>query len=73
MNAEYRYLKDGVAGEITQYLISDYDLTLSEALNILYESETYSKLCNPSTGLYFRGSRYVYSFLKNELNTGCFN
>ena len=73
MSPEFKYMKECVSADLTLFLIVDYNLSLSDALDILYESETYSKLSNPDTGLYFRGSRYVYSYLQNELQTGVFN
>ncbi|WP_297646690.1 hypothetical protein [uncultured Treponema sp.] len=36
----------------------------------VYNSETYEKLINPRTGLYFQSPLYVYDFLKNEVLTG---
>ena len=73
MTAEFKYLKDAVAADLTRFLVEDFNISLSEALDVLFDSETYNKLCNPSTGLYFRGSKYVYSYLKNELQTGVFS
>lgn len=69
-NKEFKYLKEGLASDMVELLMKDYQLDMSAALHILYESDTYSKLNDPSTGLYFQGSRYVYSFLQNELQTG---
>ena len=51
-------------------VMSDYEKSLEESLNILYDSETFQKLSDPKTGLYFQSSRYVYQFLKNEIETG---
>ncbi len=50
--------------------MADYGKSLEESLNVLYDSETFQKLSNPDTGLYFQSSRYVYQFLKNEIETG---
>lgn len=50
--------------------MEDYGKSLEDSLNILYNSETFQKLNNPDTGLYFQSSRYVYQFLKNEIETG---
>jgi len=36
----------------------------------LYTSDTYAKLKNPHTGLYFQSSGYVYDFLLKEITTG---
>ncbi|MDE5850333.1 MAG: hypothetical protein K2H38_09345 [Muribaculaceae bacterium] len=70
MTKEFKYLKEGLASDIVQYLMADYNLDMRSALGVLYDSDTYSKISDPATGLYFQGSRYVYSFLQNELKTG---
>lgn len=70
MTKEFKYLKEGLASDIVQFLMKDYNLDIQTALRTLYDSDTYSKINDPSTGLYFQGSRYVYSYLQNELKTG---
>lgn len=70
MNKEFKYMKEGVASDLTEYLMEDYGLDMRTALSTLYESDTFAKLSDPSTGLYFQGSRYVYTYLQNELQTG---
>ncbi|MDE6534935.1 MAG: hypothetical protein K2K82_02885 [Muribaculaceae bacterium] len=67
---QFQYMKEGVATDLVEYLIKDLNVSLSEALNILYNSELFSKLSNPATGLYYQGSRYVYTFLQHELRCG---
>lgn len=39
-------------------------------LRTLYTSDTYAKLQDAKTGLYFQSPRYVYDFLRNEIKTG---
>lgn len=51
----------------------DFGMSMQEAIDVFYNSETYAKLNNPATGLYFQSSKYVYSYLKNELSTGIFS
>lgn len=70
MTKEFKYLKEGLSSDIVEFLIDDYGLDIERALNTLYESETYSKISEPSTGLYFQSSRYVYSYLQDELQNG---
>lgn len=70
MTKEFKYLKEGLTADIVQYLMKDYHLDMETALNTLYDSDTYSKIINPMTGLYCQGSRYVYTYLQNELQTG---
>lgn len=59
-----------ISKDIVGFLMEDYGKSLENSLNILYNSETFQKLNNPDTGLYFQSSRYVYQFLKNEIETG---
>lgn len=70
MTKEFKYLKEGLTSDIVQFLMKDYNLNIQTALRTLDDSDTYSKISDPSTGLYFQGSRYVYSYLQNELKTG---
>lgn len=68
-SADFNYMKEELAADLAEFLAKDFDMTITEALDAMYGSETYSKLCDPNTGLYFQSSQYVYSFLKNELLT----
>ena len=40
-----------------------------EAIDVLYTSETFERIQDNSTGLYYQSPGYVYSFLQNELTT----
>ena len=68
-DADFNYMKEALAADLAELLAKDFDMTITEALDTMYGSETYSKLCAPNTGLYFQSSQYVYSFLKSELLT----
>ncbi len=67
---EFKYQKEGLTTDIVEFLMKDYELNLGEAFDTLYESDTYSKICDPSTGLYYQSSKYVYTYLQNELQCG---
>ena len=66
---DFNYMKEALATDLAELLAKDFDMTITETLDALYSSETYTKLCNPNTGLYFQSTLYVYSFLKNEILT----
>lgn len=68
-DADFNYMKEALAADLAELLTKDFNMTITEALDAMYGSETYSKLCDPNTGLYFQSSQYVYSYLKNELLT----
>jgi hypothetical protein len=64
------YQIECITRDLAAFLVRDFSLTLEEALRAVYNSETYSKLVNIKTGLYFQSSLYVYDYLKTELQMG---
>ena len=68
--AEFEYMKEGMAADLAELLSKDFNMNICEALDTLYESETYTKLCDSATGLYFQSPKYVYTLLNSELKTG---
>lgn len=70
--SDIKYLTEAMAADLAELLSKDFGMNVSEALDSLYNSETYAKLTNPATGLYFQSPLYVYSFLRNELRFGKF-
>ena len=67
---EFKYMVESVAVDLTEYLMHDYNLSMSEALNLLYNSTTFEKLSDANTGLYYQSSGYVYAYLQKEIKTG---
>jgi hypothetical protein len=53
--------------EITQSLVSDYNLSEKQALDAYFESKTYKTLVDESTGLYQKTWTEVYQLLLREL------
>ena len=45
----------------------------TEALDVLYTSETFERLQDTATGFYFQSVGYVSSFLKNEVENATFS
>ncbi len=67
---DFKYMTEAIAADLAELLSRDFGMSISESLDTLYNSDTYAKLIDPATGLYFQSTQYVYSFLKNELTTG---
>lgn len=65
-----KYLVDRAVDEMTRFLIQDYKLGIDQAIDFIYNSDTYQKLTNPQTGLYVQSPAYIYQLLKNEYKTG---
>ncbi len=58
--------------DLATYLVADFSFDMENALRTVYNSETFKKLTNPKTGLYFQSPLYVYDYLKAEIKTGKF-
>ncbi|MBR0049664.1 MAG: hypothetical protein IJP74_10160 [Prevotella sp.] len=64
---QIQLLKDDLCVELAGYLVDDFHYTPQEAIDVLYTSETFDRLQDNDTGLYYQSAGYVYSFLQNEL------
>ena len=64
---QIQLLKDDLCTEIVGFLMDDFHFPPQEALDILYTSETFDRLQDDETGLYYQSPGYVYSFLMNEM------
>ncbi len=71
MKDEKQMMKDDMVAKLSILLINDNKAsTISNALNTVINSETYQRLIDSKTALYYQSPRYVYDFLLNELSTG---
>ncbi len=70
MSDDIRFQIEILSTELTILLMKEYDWDMQRALDELYVSETYRRLCDPECGLYYQGAIYVFEFLKNEIETG---
>lgn len=53
--------------EVIGYLIEDYKITMEQAMEQFFMSDTFGKLSDIETGLYLDGSAYIYEMLKREM------
>ena len=60
---EFKRLKEQVTARMIQILAEERGYTLEEAIDRVYTSPIYEKLCNAETGLFFQSPRYVLSYL----------
>ena len=65
-----RYLTEGIVKDIVSYLMEDERLSMTEAIALFYNAETFARLSDPKTGLYVESSAYVYEILKAEMKMG---
>lgn len=70
-NAEMMEMTADMVKNLAMRLMrQDKSMTMEQALGIVFNSDTYRKLTNARTGLYFQSPVYVFSFLESELEKG---
>lgn len=69
--SEIEEMKNSMVSVLALMLMEkDKNLSLEQALSLVINSDTYQKLLDDRTRLYFQSPNYVFSFLDNELKTG---
>ena len=69
---EISYLKEFVTKNLVSLVMDHYGYSIETAFDVLYTSETFQKLSDPATGLYFQSPKYVFTYLKDEIENGKF-
>lgn len=70
---QIKAMQEELCIELAQILVDEWNYDIEEALTVLYNSETFERLNNPATGLYYQSAGYIYDFLRNEMTTGRFS
>ena len=65
-------MKEDLSAELIELLMKDWHYSQIEALEVLYNSDTFDRLPDKRTGWYYQSAGYVYSFLQQELTMGDF-
>lgn len=67
---QIKMMQEDLSAELAQILMERWHYTDEQALLFLYNSDTFNRLQDKRTGLYYQSAGYVYSFLENELTRG---
>lgn len=70
MNEKTEMIADMVKSLAWLLMEEDNKLTMEQALSTVFNSDTYQKVLDERTRLYFQSPRYVFSFLEEELKSG---
>lgn len=70
MNKDMQLQIEFLAADLTEMLMDEYGWDMPKALDELYNSKTFEKVNDPRCGLYYQGAVYIFSYLKNEIETG---
>ena len=61
------FLVSHIVDRLTEYLVIDHDMEITDALKIVYQSKTYQQLQDEDGGRYAQSPSYIYELLKREL------
>ena len=68
---EVMEMKAYMVNRLAVMLIERHEgMSMQEALGIVFHSDTYQKMMDDKTRLYYQSPMYVYSFLDQELKSG---
>jgi hypothetical protein len=70
MNKETKYLIDNLTAKLVLLVMEDFGYSITEAMDVVYNSQLYEKILDLETGLYYQSVGYNYELLSNELRTG---
>ena len=65
---QIKMMQEDMYADLIQILMEEYGYTLEKAMETLYNSETFARLQNADTGMFYQSPGYVYALLANELN-----
>ena len=61
--SDFEFMIECLSRDIIAILVEEKGMSLPNAFDLFYNSDTYSKLSDPNTGLFFQSPRYVLSYL----------
>lgn len=62
MRKDKQFLVESLVKELIEMLMKDYGWNMQKSMDVVYSSETFAKLEDERSGLYYQGAVYVYSF-----------
>jgi len=66
------FLIQRLSSDLAVILVEEQNKTIEQALNVVYNSTTFEKICDVNTGLYRESAGYNYDILQDELKYGKF-
>ncbi len=64
------FMIEELVKELVLKLMEEHKMSMKEALDTVYNSDTYGKVLDLETGLFSQSTAYVYSILERELKVG---
>lgn len=70
MSKDVEFVMEELVKELALRLMEERSMTMKQALDTIYNSETYTKILDLRTSLFSQSTAYVYSILETEILTG---
>lgn len=68
---EVTVMKAYMVNRLAVMLMQQHEgMSMQEALSMVFQSDTYQKMMDDKTRLYYQSPMYVFSFLEQELKLG---
>ena len=68
---EVMEMKANMVNKLAVMLMQQHEgMSMQEALSMVFQSDTYQKMLDDKTRLYYQSPMYVFSFLEQELKSG---
>lgn len=70
MREKQEMMADMVKDLALALMEKDGELSMEQALSVVFNSDTYRKVIDERTTFYYQSPKYVFAFLEEELLTG---
>ena len=70
MSKETKFLIDTLTKNLVMKTMEEFSLPITEAMDMVYNSQLYDKILDEETGLYYQSSGYNYGMLREEFLNG---
>lgn len=70
MSNETKFLLDTLTKNLILKVVEEFNCSMTEAMDMVYNSQLYEKILDVGTGLYYQSAGYNFELLKKEMLTG---
>lgn len=64
---EVQFMIETLTTELAKLIIEERSISISEALEIIFQSHTFEKVEDENTGLYYQSPVYIHDMLNEEI------
>ena len=68
--AQIESMQEDMTSDVLEYLTDIHNMSMEDAMTLFYNSDTFARLQDAKSGLYYQSVGYVLDCLNNELTIG---